>query len=509
MRSICLYFQVHQPFRLRTYRFFDIGSDHYYYDDFLNRSIMQRIADKCYLPANRMMLNLIGKYGDRFRISYSISGLAVDQFEMFAPAVLDSFKELAATGSVEFLTETYAHSLASLVSKEEFIRQVEAHSHKMNELFGIRPATFRNTELVYSDQIGEMVYDMGYNTLLTEGAKHILGWKSPNYLYRNPTRTGLNLLLKNFRLSDDIAFRFSDKSWNEWPLTAEKYAGWINNLDQDQEIVNIFIDYETLGEHQPADSGIFQFMESLPGMLLKDSDFAFRTPAELSSMHRPVAEISVPHPISWADEERDLTAWLGNEMQDEAFARLYSISDQVRQCRDGRLLNDWNNLQASDHFYYMCTKWFSDGDVHRYFNPYATPYEAFINYMNVLSDFMIRLDEAVQEDMPGPASGIRVRSTAPSVKVSAVMRPGKTVAYPDLLGLKVKDLRKFISKADPFDLSVLIREIDPAATERVMKYISEGKKKKVKEMSEDAAEAGRTRIRQALSRLSAILSDIS
>jgi alpha-amylase len=399
MKSICLYFQVHQPFRLKTYRFFDMGVNHYYYDDFQNKSLVQRIAQKCYLPANKVMLELIKKHGKSFNIAYSISGLALEQFEKYAPEVINSFKALAATGNVEFLTETYSHSLASLRSYEEFKRQVDLHSSKIEELFGAKPVTFRNTELVYSDEIGEMVARMGYNTILTEGAKHILGWRSPNFVYRHSANRDLKLLLKNFRLSDDIAFRFSNQGWAEWPLTSEKYAHWLKNIPKKQQVVNLFIDYETFGEHQWKESGIFEFLKALPGTVLKKTDFTFLKPKDVATTYDAVDSIHVPYPISWADEERDLTAWLGNEMQDEAFNKLYSQENLVKACSDTDIKRDWNYLQASDHFYYMCTKWFTDGDVHRYFNPYPSPYEAFINYMNVLSDFMIRVEENSNPDL--------------------------------------------------------------------------------------------------------------
>ncbi len=393
MKSVCFYFQVHQPFRLKTYRFFEMGVDHYYYDEFQNRALLQRIAEKCYLPANELMLKLIKKHGKDFNIAFSISGLALDQFEKYAPEVINSFKELAATGNVEFLAETYAHSLASMSSKDEFKRQVNNHSKKIKELFGQKPVTFRNTELIYSDDIGDVVSEMGFKTILTEGAKHVLGWKSPNYLYQHASNPELKLLLKNYRLSDDIAFRFSDQGWSEWPLTVEKFAGWLNDLEPEEEVVNLFMDYETFGEHQWAETGIFAFMEKLPDAILKETDFTFNKPKDISQKAKPVSEIHVPNPISWADAERDLTAWLGNEMQDEAFAKLYEAEEMIKSCKDQEILLDWNYLQASDHFYYMCTKWFSDGDVHRYFNPYPSPYDAFINYMNVLSDFLIRVEK--------------------------------------------------------------------------------------------------------------------
>ncbi len=389
-RTLCLYFQVHQPIRLRKYHFFDIGKNSDYYDDFANRSLTRKIAERCYLPANRMILDLIRRYGKNFKVSFSITGLAVEQFRMYAPEVIDSFKELAATGCVEFLAETYSHSLACLVDEKEFKYQVKRHTDLMKELFGVKPVTFRNTELVYSDEIGEAVAGMGYTTMLTEGARHILGWKSPDYVYTNSINPKLKLLLKNFRLSDDIAFRFSDKSWDQWPLTADKYAMWLESADG--EIVNLFMDYETFGEHQGADTGIFDFFAALPEQILKNTNFEFLTPHEAAGKHQPVAPLHVPYPISWADEERDLTAWLGNELQNEAFEELYKIRPKVYALKNEDLLRDFDRLQASDHFYYMCTKLFSDGAIHQYFTPYDTPYEAFINYMNVLSDFIVRVD---------------------------------------------------------------------------------------------------------------------
>ncbi len=394
MSAICLYFHVHQPFRLRTYRFFDIGDNHYYYDEFQNRSIIKRIATRCYLPANQVMLELIERHGKQFKVSFSLSGNAIDQLLKYAPEVIESFKALARTGSVEFLAETYAHSLASLRSPEEFARQVKLHSEKIEQLFGVKPSAFRNTELIYSDEIGAMVADLGYNVMLTEGAKHVLGWKSPNFMYCNAINPKLKVLMRNFQLSDDIAFRFSNKGWSEWPLTADKFAGWINALDPKHEVINLFMDYETFGEHQWADTGIFDFMRSLPTTVLKKTKYRFHTPTELAQKLHPVSPVKVPYPISWADAERDLTAWLGNDLQDDAFDSLYSTAQKVMQCNDPELLRDWNYLQTSDHFYYMCTKWFSDGEVHKYFNPYPTPYEAYINYMNVLSDFMLRVEES-------------------------------------------------------------------------------------------------------------------
>ncbi|PWD99216.1 glycoside hydrolase family 57 protein [Marinilabilia rubra] len=395
MKTICLYFQVHQPFRFRRYRFFDIGNDHYYFDDYTNESILNKIAKDCYLPANELLLKMINKHKGKFKVAFSITGVAIEQFKLYAPEVLESFRALAATGQVEFLAETYAHSLVALKDEEAFKDQVTMHAKMVEELFGQKPKVFRNTELVYSDKIGDMVARMGFKAMLTEGAKHVLGWKSPNFLYCNALNPRLKILLKNFKLSDDIAFRFGNKDWSEWPLTSAKFAKWIKQLDKKEEVINLFMDYETFGEHQSKETGIFDFLEHLPAEILKYKDMSFSVPSEVASELQVVAPANVPNPISWADEERDLTAWLGNEMQQEAFDKLYSLLPKMKRCTDSKLMKDWNYMQCSDHFYYMCTKFFSDGDVHAYFNPYETPYEAFINYMNVLSDFTLRLNAAV------------------------------------------------------------------------------------------------------------------
>lgn len=394
-KSICLYFQVHQPTRLRLYRFFDIGKDSHYYDDFANRTILKRIAQKCYLPMNELLLEQIKACDGKFKVAFSISGSALEQFDRYAPEVLDSFRALAQTGCVEFLCETYNHSLSAIGSEQEFKHQVARHKAAIKDYFGVEPKTFRNTELVYSDEIGKSVYSLGFKAMLSEGARHILGWKSPDYVYSCELQPKLNLLLRNYGLSDDIAFRFSDRGWHEWPLTAEKYLSWLR--DADGEIVNLFMDYETFGEHQDADSGIFEFMRALPSTVLADKGFNFVTPAEAVKKLKPVDALSVPQAISWADEERDLSAWLGNELQTEAFRKLYGLEEKLSILNDAALWADYGHLQESDHFYYMCTKFFSDGDVHKRFNPYDTPYEAFINYMNVLSDFIIRVNDALAE----------------------------------------------------------------------------------------------------------------
>ena len=392
MKTVNLYFQVHQPWRLKVYRFFNIGKDHNYLDDFTNRAIMQKVARQCYLPMNALLLKLIKENKGAFKCSFSITGSAVEQFRAYCPEVLDSFRALAETGCVEFLAETYSHSLASLSSKEDFVEQVKLHTKMIKDEFGKKPVAFRNTELIYSDQIGEMVSALGFKTILAEGAKHIMGWKSPNYIYTNAIDNRLKVLLRNYKLSDDIGFRFSNQGWDQYPLTAEKYAQWV--AEDAGEVVNIFMDYETFGEHQKADTGIFDFMKALPKAILSH-DLKFATVSETAKVSQPVGVLHCPHAMSWAEEERDVTAWLGNELQNEAFAKLYGLKDKVKALKNADFEYVWNFMQTSDHFYYMATKWLSDGDVHSYFNPYGSSYEAFINYMNVLADFEIEVEKAL------------------------------------------------------------------------------------------------------------------
>lgn len=398
MRSICLCFKVHQPVRLKKFRFFDIGNSDYYYDDYNNEVIIRRVAANCYLPANKMILDLINKYQGRFKVSFSISGTALDQFKIYAPEVIESFRKLAATGCVEFLAETYFHSLTVLKNKTEFQKQVIAHAAEIESLFGKKPTVFSNTGLIYSNEIGAMVAELGYKAILAEGPSHILQWRSPNYLYHNKINPLLSVLLKNDSLSDDIAFRFSDTKWSGWPLTSKTYVSWLNKIPEKEKIVNLIMDYETFGERQKSETGIFDFLNSLPLAVFRKSNFEFRSPSEVVEHHQPISTLNVPYPISWADGEKDLSAWLGNELQQEAFENLYELSDRIEQCSDPGLLKDWYYLQTSDHFYYMSTKHFSDGDVHAYFNPYDNPYEAFMNYMNVLNDFTLRLKRIVKKN---------------------------------------------------------------------------------------------------------------
>ncbi|MEN2991973.1 MAG: glycoside hydrolase family 57 protein [Bacteroidia bacterium] len=394
MKHICLYFQVHQPFRLRIYRFFDIGVTHDYYHEVNNRALLQRIARKCYLPMNALLLRLIEKWGkEQFSVAFGLTGTLLEQLQLYAPEVLESFQRLHATGAVELIAETYPHSLACLKSRAEFERQVRQHIEVLRKLFGAAPKVFRNTELVYYDELARWVHNLGFQAILAEGADTLLGWRSPNYLYQS-SEAPIGLLLRHYKLSDDIAFRFSDRSWSEWPLTAEKMANWIASLPAEETLVNLFMDYETFGEHQWAESGIFEFFEAWVELLLREGLARFVTPTWVLSQYKPVAALSVPMPLSWADTERDLTAWLGNELQTDAFETLYELEALVQKVEDPTIQRDWLRLQTSDHFYYMCTKFFADGDVHKYFNPYNSPYEAYITYMNILADFRQRLAQA-------------------------------------------------------------------------------------------------------------------
>jgi len=426
-KSICLYFQVHQPCRLRLYRFFDIGKDSHYFDDFANRTILRRIASRCYLPANELLLELINSSKGAFKVAFSISGSVLGQFDRYAPEVLDSFRKLAQTGCVEFLSETYYHSLASLASENEFKHQVLKHKEAIERYLGVTPVTFRNTELIYSDSIGSMVAGLGFKTMLTEGARHVLGWRSPDFAYSCADNPKLKLLLKNSVLSDDIAFRFSDRSWSEWPLTAEKYLGWLKKSisESDGDMINLFMDYETFGEHQRKETGIFDFLKALAPTVISDGFFEFVTPQRAARKHASVGILEVPDAISWADEERDVSAWLGNELQQDAYNKLYELSEKLSLVNDETLWAEYGHLQESDHLYYMCTKFFSDGMVHKYFNPYDTPYEAFINYMNVLSDFTIRVNDALEvRDIPGleTQKTVNTKSKKTSAKKTATKK---------------------------------------------------------------------------------------
>ena len=396
MPSVCFYFQVHQPLRIKRYRIFDIGSDHNYFNDndihdLNNRRVLAKVVEKCYQPTNKLLLELLRKY-QQFKASFSISGILLDQLGENFPEVIDSFQELAKTGRVEFLAETYYHSLSFLYSEREFREQVALHGKKIAKLFSQTPTVFRNTELIYNNDLALAIEAMGYEGIVAEGADHILGWRTPNFVYKPRGAQKIKLLLKNYRLSDDIAFRFSRRDWAEHPLTAPKFAQWVSAINGNGNVVNIFMDYETFGEHQWSDTGIFDFLRVLPEEILKHPDNDFVTPSEAVKRYSPIAELDFPHFVSWADTERDLSAWLSNPMQEEAARTLFNLESAILATKDKALIEDWRRLQTSDHYYYMCTKWFSDGDVHKYFNPYESPYDAFISFMNVISDVKFRLD---------------------------------------------------------------------------------------------------------------------
>jgi alpha-amylase len=392
MKSVCFYFQVHQPYRVKQYRVFDVGNDPEYFNhrgvgSLDNRAIMQKVARKSYIPATRLLLELLDKHPG-FRVSFSFSGLALEQMERYAPEALDLFKAVVATGRAEVLGETYYHSLAFFYSPAEFERQVAHHRTTVRRLFGVWPRVFRNTELSYRNDLGTWADKEGYLGIIAEGWDPILGWRSPNYLYKPLGAANTRLLLKNYRLSDDVAFRFSSREWAEWPLTAEKFSRWIGEAEGDT--VNLFMDYETFGEHQWEDTGIFDFLRKLPEELAKNPGVDFKTPSEVIASYDARDEVDIPHIVTWADTDRDLTAWVGNAMQRAAIENVYALEEELLLANDAKLLDDWRKLQTSDHFYYMCTKWSADGDVHAYFSPYESPYDAYIAYMNALSDLRLR-----------------------------------------------------------------------------------------------------------------------
>jgi alpha-amylase len=389
MASVCFYFQVHQPDRLRSYSVFDTDCD--YFDDEKNAAICRKVAHKSYLPAGELLLDLVRRHEGRFRFSMALSGMVLDQFEAYCPDVIDLLHRLNDTGCVEFLAETYYHSLAFLYSRSEFSRQVEMHRGKVKDLFGQTPRVFRNTELIYNNEIAHFVANMGFDAVLCEGVDRLLGDRSSAFLYHPPKLERVALLLKNYRLSDDVAFRFGDRNWSYWPLTAERFAGWVDQVNGNGYLVNLFMDFETLGEHQWADTGIFAFLSELPGRVMATGKNDFKTLSEAVDAYPKDGAYDVPQLTSWADTERDLSAWLGNPMQSNALAELFRLEPDVRASGDEAVLSDWRRLQASDHFYYMCTKYFADGDVHKYFNPYESPYDSYINFMNVLDNLRGRL----------------------------------------------------------------------------------------------------------------------
>ncbi|MDE6310454.1 MAG: glycoside hydrolase family 57 protein [Muribaculaceae bacterium] len=450
MKAICFNFEIHQPFRLKRYRFFDIGNDHYYYDDFADDDIVTRIAHQSYIPAAETLLRMIEEHKGQFKVSFSISGVAIEQLQQYVPEFIDLLKKLAATRCVEFVAQPYAHSLASLTDPDEFRQQMEVACAQIKDLFGLKATVARNTEFIYDDDIAPQLAAMGFKGVLTEGAKHILGWKSPDYVYTAASAPKLRLLLRNAKLSEDISVRFSDSSWNEFPLTADKYMDWIASTPEDEQIVNLFLNLETFGDHQPASTGIFQFLEALP-RFAAEKGISFVTPSEAISKIKPVGDLSVVHPISGADEARDTSAWLGNDLQNEAFRKLYSVAERVRLCDDRRLKQDWWYLQAADHFYFMSTKSMADGAAHSMFSPYETPFQAFTNYMNVLADFIVR----VEEQYP-----LSIENEELNALLTTIRNQAKEI---ETLNKEVGSMRKNIEQ---YNVEHKLREPEAAAPEK-------------------------------------------
>jgi alpha-amylase len=398
MPSVCFYFEVHQPFRLKPYGALQVGRDHEYFDEKLNAEVLRKVANKCYLPANEAMLRLIERTDGRFRISYAVTGVAIEQMKLYAPAVLDSFVRLAKTGAVEFVAETYYHSLAALYDKDEYREQIDLEMKLIKNEFGQTPRVFRNTEFIYNDEIGQFISDLGFEAMLIEGADDILDWRSPNFVYRVAGRE-TRLLTKNYKLSDDIAFRFSNRAWGEFPLTADKFARWVHGHSGAGDVINLFMDYETFGEHQWRETGIFEFLEHLPDLIFTHPHWDILTPSQVIDRYPALGELGFHRTVSWADEARDISAWRGNAMQQRALAEIYALGPAIRKRNNSHLLALWRRLQTSDHFYYMATKSASDGEVHDYFSPYDGPYDAFIHYMNVMKDLKLSVLAPAQKQV--------------------------------------------------------------------------------------------------------------
>ena len=429
MLTVCPYFHVHQPYRVKRYRVFDIGNDNQYFNeggenDLNNRRILEKVAQKSYRPMNAVLKRMLDEHED-FRFALSFSGTVLDQFEAYAPDVLESFQELVATGRVEILADTYHHSLSFFYSVPEFERQVAKHAKRVHELFGYTPRVFRNTELSYRNDLARWCEDNGYLGIMAEGWDPVLGWRSPNYVYKPVGCKRIKVLLKNYKLSDDIAFRFGNRGWESYPLQAETFAQWVHAHHGDGHTINLFMDYETFGEHQWEDTGIFNFMRALPGMLKQHPDTSFKTPSETIQSYESVGEIDVQHVLTWADTDRDLTAWVGNDIQKDAIRSIYGMEKDVLATGQESIIETWRKLQTSDHFYYMCTKWSEDGDVHAYFSPYQSPYDAYVAFMNALSDLQLRVQHALEAKRAIPIESpvvVEVRTTFPDLVKAWCMR---------------------------------------------------------------------------------------
>jgi alpha-amylase len=456
MLSVCPYFHVHQPYRIKKYRVFDIGNDNEYFNDasetdLNNRRILEKVANKSYRPTNKILQELLDNHPD-FKFALSFSGTVLDQFEAYAPDVLESFQKLVASGRVEILADTYHHSLAFFYSVPEFEKQVNQHRKRIEQLFGFTPRVFRNTELSYRNDLAKWCEDNGYIGIMAEGWEKYLGWRSPNFLYNPPGSTKIKVLLKNYKLSDDVAFRFSNQGWASWPLSAETYADWIHSHHGAAETINLFMDYETFGEHQWEDTGIFNFLRALPQILTRRSDTIFRTPTETVLNTDTVGEIDVPDILTWADTDRDLTAWTGNDIQKDAIKAIYDMEPKVLATKNKQLIENWRKLQTSDHFYYMCTKWSEDGDVHAYFSPYKSPYDAYIAFMNALSDLQLRVSQALVDKEVKENAKLKipkaeeVKEAVPEKSIIPETPPQITkISWQEKLGFKIGQLKKRLS----------------------------------------------------------------
>lgn len=468
MKKVCFCFKIHQPFRLKRYRFFDIGNDHYYYDDFADDEIISRVAAQSYIPMCETLLEMVEKSNRTFKFSISISGTAIEQLELYVPEVIELLKKLADTGCMEILSGTYSHSLASLEDTEEFVRDVKLHDKLVHRLFGKKPTVFANTELIYDDDIATIVNFMGFKTAITEGAKHILGWKSPNYVYNAASCPKLKLLFVNNKLTQDITRNFNNPDWYEYPLTADKYVNWIASLPEDEQVVNLYMSMDSFGTFLPASCGIFEFMKALP-QFGKDLGVEYTVPSEVAAKLKPVDEIVVVHPVSDIDEARDVSAWKGNDLQKEALNKLYALAERVNLCTDRRIKQDWEYLQSSDHFFYMSTKKRADGASHAAFSPYDSPYAAFTNYMNVLADFTVRVENQYPEEIGNEELNsllLTIRNQASEIEE---------------LNKKVKSLRTNILNAD----DTLYAE----AEEKAKKAVAEPKKAKAEKAKSTSKKA--------------------
>ena len=461
MRTICLYFEIHQIIHLKRYRFFDIGTNHYYYDDYANETSINDVAERSYIPALNTLIDMVKSSEGAFKVALSISGVALEQLEIYAPTVIELLHQLNDTGCCEFLAEPYSHGLSSLANEACFKEEVMRQSEKMKQLFGKAPKVFRNSSLIYSDEIGAAVASMGFKGMLTEGAKHILGWKSPHYLYHCNMNPNLKLLLRDFKLSDDISLRFSNSEWSEYPLMADKYINWIDQLPQEEQVINIFMELCALGIYQPLSSHILDFLKALPACA-KEKGITFSTPTEIVTKLKSVSQLDVPYPLSWVDEERDTSCWLGNVMQREAFNKLYSVAERVHLCDDRRIKQDWDYLQASNNFRFMTTK---QSSVTLQRGIYESPYDAFTNYMNILGDFMKRVDSLYPVDVDNEE-----------------LNPLLTTI--DNQGREIEQLRKDLEKAEAKLAKVEKKAAKPAAEKKPAEKKAPAKKAATKKKEE-------------------------